>query len=119
MALAKINTIIVLISVPKSDGLPFNPSFINNATKLANTADNIAYTNQALDNVPLLFFLSIINMVPTNINNIDNPNIHIINILPPLVVSSKKNIKNNILVNTKLDLSIGATLFTFPNLIAL
>ena len=38
---------------------------------------------------------------------------------PPLVVSSKKNIKNKIDVKMNDDLSIGVTLFTLPSFIAL
>ena len=39
----KINTIIVLISVPNEEGIPLNPNLTNKETKEANTDEAIAY----------------------------------------------------------------------------
>ena len=50
---------------------------------------------------------------------IDSDNIEMVNIFPPFVVSSKKKITKRMLVNTKLDLSIGATLLISPSFKAL
>ena len=110
---------IVLMSVPNEEGIPVNPNLTNKETKEANTDEAIANIIHFLPSLFSSSFLSIISNVPINIKAIDKNTMQIIIGFPPLVVSSKKNIKNKIDVNINDDLSIGATLFTLPSFIAL
>lgn len=104
---AKINTITVLISVPKSLLIPDSPNLIKSETKEAKIDDKIAKNKHFLDSFLFsTYFLSIIKIVPINIKTLDKTSMHIVNASPLLVVSSKKKIINRILVKTKLDLSI-------------
>ncbi len=101
---------IALTKTPKSLGTVFSPAFTSIDTIEANTALKMAYTSHFLSVEPLIFSLPAIKMVPTNIKIVDKISIVIVIGSPPLVVTSKKKIKNNRLVKTKLDLSNGATL---------
>lgn len=111
-------TIIVLINVPKFDEMFLRPILTKSETKAANTADKIAYISHFFDSFLVVLSLPTINTVPLKISKIDKIIIKIVSKSPLFVVESKKNIMNKTLDKIKLDLSIGATLFTSPSLIA-
>ena len=94
------------------DSTPSMPIFPRIDVNAANTADNTAYTIH--DGFPSFLstsFLSIINIVPMNINTMPIP--------ATGVNPSPRSMNARIIVMMVLLLSIGATLFTSPRDIAL
>lgn len=113
---AIINTTAVRMAVPKLDSTPTMPILASIAVRLANKADNRAYTshvllNEAVDCSRSTFFLYTIKYVPKAMATI------------PMdlgkVTGSRRIMMASIMVSTVLNLSIGVTLLTSPSCKAL